>query len=90
VVFPDPERSHSRYPLEISIGGQHHKVVTNTELGEERGNGSDRYSLLSAFVSNGRSIYVVLAVRNNERQHTQAAHNPVMGFRTRKALKQFL
>lgn len=79
-----------RSVCEIPIRGEQHEIVANAELSEQRVDRSNLDAAPAASVPQGGRSDVILAIRLEERQDSEALHDQSLCSGTREALQKLL
>ena len=70
---PDPQWRMTRGVLDVSVDGEHLQVVTEAQAHEEGIDGPELHALAPAPVSDVGSRNVIVATRDNHREHREAS-----------------
>ncbi|HEY2093371.1 MAG TPA: hypothetical protein VGJ81_15940 [Thermoanaerobaculia bacterium] len=76
--------------LKIPVRAEHHQVVSDAKLREERIDRSDLESAAAAFIAKVRGGDVVLALRHDERQRGEPLEDLCSRLRAAESLEKFL
>lgn len=76
--------------FKIPVGTEHHEVVSDTKLREERIDRSDLKAAAAAFIAKIRGGNVIFALRHDERQRSEPIEDLCSRLRAAETLEKFL
>ena len=80
----------TRSVMEVSVSGEHLQVVMEAQANEEGVDGPKLHAMAPAHISDVGSRNVIVAIRDDHREHREALHDRITGLGAAESLEQLL